>query len=153
MTTVEHKLAERGLILPEPALPLASYVPSRKVGSLIFISGQLPFRNGELIQGRLGEDLTTEEGALAAEACGVMIVSQLKHALGGDLGRAQCCIKLDGFVACTPMFTDHPEVINGASNLMEDLFADRGRHARAAVGCPSLPRGAAVEVAAVFAID
>lgn len=153
MTTVEHKLAEKGLILPEPALPLASYVPSRKVGSLIFISGQLPFRNGELITGIVGDTLTTEEGAKAAEACGVMIVSQLKHALGGDLGRAQCCIKLDGFVSCTPSFKEHPEVINGASNLMEDLFADRGRHARAAVGCPSLPRGAAVEVAAVFAID
>ncbi|MEM0929932.1 MAG: RidA family protein [Pseudomonadota bacterium] len=153
MTTVEQKIAERGLTLPEPALPIASYVPSRKVGSLIFISGQLPFRNGELIQGLLGTDLSTEEGALAAEACGVMIVSQLKHALGGDLGRVQCCVKLDGFVACTPTFTDHPEVINGASNLMEDLFADRGRHARAAVGCSSLPRGAAVEVAATFAVD
>ena len=153
MTTVEQKLAQRGLILPQPAHPLASYVPSRKIGSLMFISGQLPFRNGELVTGILGDDLTTDEGAKAAEACGVMIVAQLKQALGGDLGRAQCCVKLEGFVACTPQFKEHPEVINGASNLMEDLFADRGRHARAAVGSPSLPRGAAVEVAAIFAVD
>lgn len=153
MTTVEDKLAARGITLPEAAPPLASYVPYRQSRNLVFISGQLPFKDGEIITGRLGDNLTTEEGQAAAQACAVMIVAQLKHALCGDFGRLRYCMKLDGFVAATPEFTEHPEVINGASDLMLELFSDRGRHARAAVGVPSLPRGAAVEIAATFSID
>jgi len=153
VTTVEEKLASRGITLPDAAPPLASYVPYRQSRNMLFISGQLPFRNGEIMQGRLGDTMTTEEGQVAAEACAIMIIAQIKRALGGDFGRLRYCMRLDGFVAATPEFTEHPEVINGASDLMLELFCDRGRHARAAVGVSSLPRGAAVEVAATFSID
>lgn len=134
MTTVEEKLASRGITLPDAAPPLASYVPYRQSRNMLFISGQLPFRNGEIMQGHLGDTMTTEEGKVAAEACAIMIIAQIKHALGGDFGRLRYCMRLDGFVAATPEFTEHPEVINGASDLMLELFCDRGRHARAAVG-------------------
>lgn len=153
MSTIEEKLAARGHKLPEAAAPLASYQPFAQSRNFLFISGQLPMRDGEIVKGILGDTMTTEEGRAAAELCAVNIVAQLSKALDGDFGKIRYCLKLDGFVACTPQFTEHPEVINGASDLMEELFCDRGRHARAAVGCPSLPRGAAVEVAAIFAVD
>jgi len=153
MTTIEEKLEARGLTLPEAAPPLASYVPYIQSRNLIFISGQLPFRDGEIVQGRLGDTMTTAEGALAAEACGLGIVAQIKAALGGNFGRIRDLVKLEGFVSCTPDFTEHPEVLNGASNLMAELFCQRGQHCRTAVGVSSLPRGAAVEVAAIFSVD
>ncbi|NRA31117.1 MAG: RidA family protein [Parvularculaceae bacterium] len=153
MTTIDEKLAERGLTLPKAAPPLASYVPYIQSRNLIFISGQLPFQDGNIVQGRLGENMSVENGAKAAEACALGIVAQIKAALNGDFGRIRDLVKLEGFVACTPDFTDHPEVVNGASDLMADLFCQRGQHCRTAVGVPSLPRGAAVEVAAIFSVD
>lgn len=153
MTTIDQKLEERGLTLPKAAPPLASYVPYIQSRNLIFISGQLPFRDGEIMQGRLGETLSIDEGAAAAEACGLGIVAQIKAALNGDFGRIRDLVKLEGFVACTPDFTDQPEVINGASDLMAELFCQRGQHCRTAVGVASLPRGAAVEIAAIFSVD
>lgn len=153
MTTVEKKLAARGFELPEAAPPLASYLPYAKSRNLLFISGQLPFRDGAIIKGLLGETMTTEEGAVAAQYCAVGIVAQLKAALGGDFGRIRDIVKLEGFVAAAPSFTEHPEVVNGASDLMAELFCQRGTHCRTAVGVSSLPRGAAVEVAAIVSID
>lgn len=153
MTTVEAKLERMGYVLPEAAAPLASYVPFVKTRNLLFISGQLPMMNGTITQGILGDTMSTEEGVKAAELCAVNIVAQLKKALDGDFGRLRDVVKLEGFVACTPSFTEHPEVINGASNLIAGLFSDRGTHSRTAVGVSSLPRGAAVEVAAILSID
>ncbi|GGY54463.1 RidA family protein [Parvularcula lutaonensis] len=153
MTTVEEKLKRRGYELPEAAAPLASYVPFVKTRNLLFVSGQLPMLDGEITQGILGDTMSTEEGAKAAELCAVNIVAQLRKALDGDFGRIRDIVKLEGFVACTPSFTEHPEVINGASDLIAELFCSRGQHSRTAVGVSSLPRGAAVEVAAIVSID
>jgi enamine deaminase RidA (YjgF/YER057c/UK114 family) len=153
MSTVNEKLGRMGLELPKPAAALASYVPFQQTRNLLFISGQLPFRNGEIVKGTLGEDLGTEEGAQAAQLCALGIVSQISQALSGDYGRIRSIIKLEGFVAATPSFKEHPEVINGASDLMQELFCERGRHSRTAVGVSSLPRGAAVEIAAIISID
>jgi enamine deaminase RidA (YjgF/YER057c/UK114 family) len=153
MTTVEEKLAQKGYELPEPAAPLASYVPFARSRNLLFISGQLPMRHGEIVTGLVGQDLSVEEGAAAAELCGVGIIAQIKAALGGDFGRLRDVVKLEGFVACGPDFKNHPEVVNGASDLMAHVFCSRGAHCRTAVGVASLPRGAAVEVAAILSID
>ncbi|MEE4208619.1 MAG: RidA family protein [Parvularcula sp.] len=153
MNSVETKLAKLGLTLPDPAAPLASYVPFSKARDMLFVSGQLPFRDGTIVTGKLGETMDTEEGRAAAELCALGILAQVGAALNGDFGRLRYCMKLDGFVNAVPSFTEHPEVINGASDLMAEVFCERGRHARAAVGCSSLPRGAAVEVSAMFVID
>ncbi|MCQ8185545.1 RidA family protein [Parvularcula maris] len=153
MTTVEEKLAEKGYTLPEPAAPLASYVPFVKSRNLLFISGQLPMQNGEIMTGHVGTDLSVEEGAKAAELCAVNIIAQIGAALTRDFGRLRDVVKLEGFVSCGPDFTQHPEVINGASELFAHVFCSRGSHCRTAVGVPSLPRGAAVEIAAVISID
>ncbi|MEM1409951.1 MAG: RidA family protein [Pseudomonadota bacterium] len=153
MTTIEERLAAMGWQLPEAAAPLASYVPFAQTRNLIFVSGQLPFKNGEIITGRLGDNMATEEGRVAAEACAIGIIAQIKGALNGEFGRIRKLMKLEGFVASTPDFTEHPEVINGASDLMVELFGTRGQHSRAAVGVSSLPRGAAVEIAATFSVD
>jgi enamine deaminase RidA (YjgF/YER057c/UK114 family) len=149
---VAAKLAEMGLALPEPAWPVAAYVSAVEANGLLFISGQLPFVAGELVRGRLGEDLTVEQGFAAAQACGLMLVAQIKAALNGDLGRVQRIVRLGAFVASAPDFTDQPKVANGASELMVALFGEAGRHARSAVGVPVLPLGAAVEVDAVVAL-
>ncbi|MEM9840021.1 MAG: RidA family protein [Pseudomonadota bacterium] len=153
MSTIEEKLAERGLVLPEAAAPLANYVPYIQSRNLVMISGQLPFLDGAVVQGKVGDTMSTEEGASAAELCALGIVAQIKAALGGDFGRIRDLLKLEGFVNCTPDFMEHPEVINGASNLVGELFCQRGKHCRTAVGVSSLPRGAAVEVAAIFSVD
>lgn len=153
MSTIEQKLADRGLVMPSAAAPLANYVPHIKSRNLIFISGQLPMRDGEVVQGKLGDTMTTEEGAEAAALCALGITAQIKSALGGDFGRIRDLLKLEGFVNATPDFTEHPEVLNGASDLMGELFCQRGQHCRTAVGVSSLPRGAAVEVAAIFSVD
>ena len=149
---IEAKLAELGLTLPEPAAPIAAYVPAVEAGGLLHISGQLPFKDGALMTGRLGEDRDVAYGAEAAQRCGLMLVAQIKAALGGDLGRVVRIVKLGGFVNSAGDFTDQPVVINGASELMLALFGEAGRHARSAVGVPALPRGAAVEIDAIVAV-
>lgn len=149
--SIEARLAELGITLPEPAAPVAAYVPVVIAGGLAHVSGQLPFIDGKLVTGRLGEDVSVEDGTAAARACGLMILAQLKAALG-SLDRVEQVVKLGAFVNSTGDFTDQPKVANGASELMADVFGDAGRHARAAVGVPALPLGAAVEVDAIFAV-
>lgn len=148
---IEARLAELGLSLPEPAAPVAAYVPVVIAGGLAHVSGQLPFISGKLVIGRLGEDVQVEDGVLAAQACAVMILAQLKKALG-SLDRVEQIVKLGGFVSSTASFTDQPKVINGASELMAAVFGEAGQHARSAVGVPVLPLGAAVEVDAIVAV-
>lgn len=151
MTDIDRKLADLGLSLPAAAAPVAAYVPVVEAGGMVHVSGQLPFRDGQVITGRLGDGVSLEEGQEAARACGLMLVAQLKAALG-DLSRVKRVVKLGVFVNSTPDFTDQPKVANGASELMVALFGDAGRHARAAVGVAALPLGAAVEVDAVIEV-
>ncbi len=148
--TIAAKLAEHGITLPKAAAPVASYVPVVVHGGFAHVSGQLPFVDGVLMKGRLGEDVSLDEGKAAARACALMIVAQLDAA--GLLERVERVVKLGAFINCTGDFTDQPEVANGASDLMEQVFGDAGKHARAAVGVPALPRGAAVEVDAIVAL-
>lgn len=149
--SIDAKLAELGITLPEAAAPVASYVPVVVAGGLAHVSGQLPFIDGKLVTGRLGEDVALDQGAEAARACGLMILAQLKAALG-SLDRVERIVKLGAFVNSAGDFTDQPKVANGVSDLMEEVFGDAGRHARAAVGVPALPLGAAVEVDAIVAV-
>ncbi|MBO9621808.1 MAG: RidA family protein [Sphingomonas sp.] len=149
---IDAKLAELGLTLPEAAAPVAAYVPAVEAGGLLHVSGQLPFKDGALMTGRLGEDRELEFGAEAAQRCALMLVAQIKKALGGDLGRVERIVKLGVFVNSAAGFTDQPKVANGASELMQALFGEAGRHARSAVGVPALPLGAAVEVDAIVAV-
>ncbi|GFE73204.1 RidA family protein [Novosphingobium sp. TCA1] len=151
MSAIESRLAELGLTLPEPAAPVAAYVPVVVAGGLAHVSGQLPFVEGKLVTGRLGEDVTLEAGVEAAQACAVMILAQLKAALG-SLDRVERVVKLGAFVNSTGQFTDQPKVANGASELMVAVFGEAGKHARSAVGVPVLPLGAAVEVDAIVAV-
>ena len=148
---IDAKLAELGLTLPEPAAPVAAYVPVVVAGGMAYVSGQLPFIDGVLVKGRLGEDVTTGEGYDAARACGLMILAQLKAALG-SLDRVERVVKLGAFVSSSADFTDQPKVANGASELMAAVFGEAGKHARSAVGVPVLPLGAAVEVDAIVAV-
>lgn len=148
--TIERRLEELGIMLPEAAAPVASYVPVAIHSDLAHVSGQLPFLGGDLVKGRLGETTDLEKGIRAARLCGLMILAQLKSA--GVLGRVDRVVRLGAFVCSTPDFVDHPKVANGASDLMLEVFGDAGRHARAAVGVPALPLGAAVEVDAVVAL-
>ena len=148
---IEAKLAELGLTLPAAAAPVAAYVPVVIAGDLAFVSGQVSFVDGQLVKGRLGDDVTLEQGVLAAQGCALMILAQLKAALG-SLDRVERVVKLGAFVNCTADFTDQPKVANGASELMVAVFGEAGRHSRAAVGAPSLPLGVAVEVDAIVAI-
>lgn len=149
--SIDQRLQELGIILPAAAAPVASYVPVVVQGDLAYVSGQISFVEGELAKGRLGDDVSLEEGMAAARGCGLMILAQLKAALG-SLDRVERVVKLGGFVNSTPDFTDQPKVINGASDLMLEVFGEAGKHARAAVGVPALPLGVAVEVDAVVAI-
>jgi enamine deaminase RidA (YjgF/YER057c/UK114 family) len=149
--SIETRLAELGITLPRPAAPVASYVPVVIAGGLAHVSGQLPFIRGELVTGRLGEDVDLELGARAARACGLMILAQLNAALG-SLDRVERVVKLGAFVNSAPHFTDQPKVANGASDLMVEVFGDAGKHARSAVAVPVLPLGAVVEVDAVVAL-
>ena len=149
--TIKARLDELGITLPQAAAPVASYVPVAVHGNLAYISGQLPFVDGELVVGRLGENVALDDGIAAARACGLMILAQLE-AKRIPLDRVERVVKLGAFVNSTPDFTDQPKVANGASELMFDVFGEAGRHARAAVGVPSLPLGAAVEVDAVIAL-
>jgi len=149
--SIQDRLAAQGITLPEPAAPVAAYVPAVEAGGLLHISGQLPFDNGELMTGRLGEDRDLDFGNRAARACGIMLLAQIQKALG-SLERVERIVKLGVFISSAPDFTDQPKVANGASELMEQVFGERGRHARSAVGVPVLPLGAGVEIDAVVAI-
>ena len=149
--TIDERLTQLGIQLPKAAAPVASYVPVVTVGQMAYVSGQLPFIDGELVTGRLGENVDLELGMRAARACGLMILAQLKAALG-SLDKVERIVKLGGFVNSHGAFTDQPKVVNGASDLMVDVFGEAGKHARSAVGVPVLPLGAAVEIDAVVAL-
>lgn len=149
--TIESRLEELGITLPPAAAPVASYVPLVVQSGFAHISGQLPFIDGKVAAGRLGDGIEVEEGIKIARACGLMILAQLKAA--GVLEQVERVVKLGVFVNSTPDFTDQPKVANGASDLMFEVFGKKGRHARAAVGVPTLPLGAAVEVDAIFALS
>ncbi len=149
--SIQTRLAELGITLPAPAAPVAAYVPAVRAGNLLHISGQLPFDAGQVMTGRLGEDRDLAYGVAAARACGIMLLAQINKALG-SLHKVERIVKLGVFVNSTGAFTDQPKVANGASELMEQVFGEAGRHARSAVGVPSLPLGAVVEVDAVVAI-
>jgi enamine deaminase RidA (YjgF/YER057c/UK114 family) len=149
--SIFDRLAEHGITLPEPAAPVAAYVPTVRAGNLLHVSGQLPFDSGTVMTGRLGEDRDLDYGRAAARACGIMLIAQIKQAIG-DLDRVERIVKLGVFVNSAPHFTDQPKVADGASTLMADIFGESGRHARAAVGVPALPLGAAVEIDAIVAL-
>ena len=154
MDKFEAALAELGLTFPEPTMPVANYVPYVVSGKMVYISGQIPIQSGQInFVGKLGREYSVEEGQQAARVCGLNILGLIRHACGGDLERVVRCVKLGAFINGTDDFTDQPQVANGASDLMVAVFGDRGRHARAAVGVNSLPRGVAVEVDAVFEIE
>jgi enamine deaminase RidA (YjgF/YER057c/UK114 family) len=146
------KLAELGLELPQPAAPVAAYVPVVEQNGLLYVSGQLPFRDGQVVTGRLGDDVDVPGGQDAARRVALMLVAQIGQALGGDWSRVERVVKLGVFVNSSPDFTDQAKVANGASDLFETLFGDAGRHARAAVGVAVLPLGAAVEADAIVAV-
>lgn len=149
--SIDSRLAELGLTLPQAAAPVAAYVPTVLAGGLLHVSGQLPFVDGQLVTGRLGESVSLEQGQAAARACGLMLLAQAKVALG-SLDRIERVVKLGAFISSTADFTDQPKVANGASELMQAVFGEAGLHARSAVGVPVLPLGAAVEVDAIFAV-
>ncbi|HEX8365732.1 MAG TPA: RidA family protein [Allosphingosinicella sp.] len=148
--TVRERLAELGIVLPEAAAPVAAYVPAVLAGSLLHVSGQVSFEDGALLTGRIGEDRDLEYGVRAARACGLMLLAQIDEAVG--LEQVERIVKLGVFVNSAGSFTDQPKVANGASTLMEEVFGEAGRHARAAVGVASLPLGAAVEIDAIVAV-
>ncbi|MFC0590000.1 RidA family protein [Novosphingobium aquiterrae] len=149
--SIDARLAELGIVLPAAAAPVAAYVPVVIAGNMAFVSGQISFVDGQLVKGKLGADVSVEQGILAAQGCGLMILAQLKAALG-SLDRVERVVKLGAFVNSTDSFTDQPKVANGASELMVAVFGEAGKHARAAVSANSLPLGVAVEVDAVVAI-
>ncbi len=150
---IDARLAELNIELPEAAAPVANYVPYVVTGNLVYLAGQIPVAGGKVqYAGKVGRDLTVEQGQQAARLCALNLLAQLKAACGGDLDRVVRCVKIHGFINCTDDFTDHPQVINGASDLMVAVFGDAGRHARFAVGTDSLPLGAAVEIDSIFEI-
>ncbi len=150
---LEQDLAEMGLSLPQPMTPQGLYTPYVITGSTVYISGQLPMQDGKLaMTGTLGDTVSIEQGAEAAKLCALQLLAQAVAAAGGDAARIERFVKLTGFVASTPAFTAQPQVVNGASQLIIDLFGDVGRHARSAVGVAALPLGAPVEVEAVLTL-
>ena len=150
----ENKIKELQIELPEAKAPVGSYVATKIVGNLLYISGQISMNSkGELIKGKVGKDLTTDEAYKAAERCGLSIVAQVKKACNGDLSKIKSCVKLTGFVNSTEDFTEQPKVINGASDLIASIFAEAGMHTRAAVSANSLPLGVSVEVDAIFELN
>ena len=150
----ENNIKKLGLILPKAADPVGSYVATKISGNLLYISGQISMNeNGELIKGKLGNELNKEAGYEAAKRCGMSIISQAKKACGNDLSKIKSCVKLTGFVNSTDEFIDQPKVINGASDLIASVFGDNGMHTRAAVSTNSLPLGVAVEVDAIFELN
>jgi enamine deaminase RidA (YjgF/YER057c/UK114 family) len=150
---VDARLAELGITLPDAPMPDANYVPFVRTGNLVFISGQVSQNADGFITGQVGRDLDVAEGQAAARTCALSLIAQLRAACDGDLDRVVRTVKLTGFVNASPDFTKHPQVINGASDLFAEVFGDKGRHARAAVGTVSLPLGAAVEIEGVFEVS
>ena len=147
----EKKISDLGTILPEAKAPVGNYVATKIIGKLLYISGQISIdENGKLIKGKVGKDINTEQGYFAAKRCGLSIIAQAKNACNGDLSRIKSCIKLTGFVNSIDTYTEQPKVINGASDLMVNIFGDVGMHTRAAVSTNSLPLGVSVEVDAIF---
>lgn len=150
--SVEQRLKDLGITLPTPAAAVANYVPFVVTGNLVFVSGQLPLDNGKpAVLGKLGAEVSVEDGARAARLCALGLLAQLRAAVG-DLDRVKRVVRLTAFVASTPDFTDQPKVVNGASDLMVEVLGDAGRHARVAVGAPSLPLNVAVEIDGIFEI-
>ncbi len=149
---IEARLAALGLSLPEAPVPVANYVPYVRSGDLLHVSGQTPIGPEGPMLGKLGESLDVAQGAAAAKACALSLLAQVRAACEGDLSRVRRVVKLTGFVNSTPEFTDQPKVINGASDLMVEVFGDVGRHARSAVSAPALPMGIAVEIEGIFEI-
>ena len=152
MPTPEERLASLGLVLPEPVRPVANYVPSVRAGDLLHISGQVSTDAAGGVRGVVGEDVSLEEAKRAARICGLNLIAQMKAALDGDLSRVVRVVKLNGFVQAGPAFFDIPQVVNGCSDLMVEVFGDAGRHARSAVGVYRLPLNFAVEVDAVVEV-
>ena len=151
---IEQRLKELSIELDEASVPAGSYVPYVVTNNLVFISGQLPFINGELtIKGRVGENVTIDDAIKMSEACAKALLSQLKAACNGNLDRVKKVVKLGGFVASSPDFTDQPKVINGASDLIVNIFGDKGKHARFAVGVAALPLNVPVEIDGIFEIE
>jgi enamine deaminase RidA (YjgF/YER057c/UK114 family) len=154
MNKIDARLKELGIELPQPAKPVANYVGWVRTGNLVFTAGQVPLKDGKFeYQGKVGKDFSIEEAAKAARICAINILAQLKDACGGDLDRVKRCVKLLGFVNGIPGFADQPKVINGASDLIVEVFGDKGRHARSAVGAGSLPVNVAVEVEGIFEVE
>ncbi len=151
---IETRLNTLGITIPEAAAPVANYAPYVIAKNFIYVSGQLPMQDGALQHtGLVGKEVSVQEGYEAAKLCAINLIAQVKSACGGDLDRVKRVVKLTGFVASGSDFTEHPGVVNGASDLMVEVFGDAGRHSRAAVGASSLPMGASVEVEAVFEIE
>ena len=151
---IDSRLQELGITIPEAPSPAANYVGYVRTGNLVFVAGQLPVQDGTLKYiGKIGENLSVEDGRAAARICAVNLLAQVKTACGGDLDRVSRCVKLTGFVNSPPDFTEQPAVVNGASDLMVEVLGDKGRHSRAAVSASALPRGVAVEVEGIFEVD
>ena len=152
MSKVEEKLKSLDIILPEPKAPVGAYVATKIVGKLLFISGQVSIdKNAKLITGKIGKDLNLEQGQESAKLCALNLLAQLKK-ITGSLDKVKSCIKITGYVNSTDSFIDQPKVINGASDLISQIFGDKGKHARAAVSVNSLPLGASVEVEGIFEV-
>ena len=151
---IEEKLKKLGIVLPKPPKPVGSYAAYEITGNLVFISGQVSLKSdGTFIKGKAGKDLTFDQSKEAAEVCCLNMIAQLKNACGGDLNKVKKCIKITGYVNSTDDFTEQPQVINGASDLLFKIFGDKGIHARAAVSANSLPLGVAVEIESIFEIN
>ncbi|MDT8320307.1 MAG: RidA family protein [Xanthomonadales bacterium] len=151
---IDSRLIEKNIEIPEAASPVANYLPYVKAGNLVFVSGQITLENGTLrYQGKVGDDISLEDAQDAARLCGLNLISQVKNACDGDLDRVKRVLKLGGFVNGAPDFVSQPQVLNGASDLMVEVFGDAGRHARSAVGVTSLPLGVAVEIDGIFEIE
>ncbi len=151
---ISQRLTALGIELPTPPIAVANYVPFVQTGNLVFISGQLPLENGKLaVTGKLGDTVSLDDGIRAARLCAINLLAQVRAAAGGDLERIRRLIRMTAFVACTPAFTDQPKVVNGASDLMVEILGDAGRHARVAVGAPSLPLDVAVEIEGIFELS
>lgn len=153
MSTIENRLKELGVELPDAPAPAANYVPFVQTGNTVYVSGQISNDAGGLILGKLGESMSTEEGAAAAKTCAINLLAQVRAACGGDLDRLQRVVKLTGFVNSTQDFTEQPKVINGASDFLVEALGDKGRHARSAVSAAALPLGVAVEIEGIFQIE
>lgn len=150
--SISQRLADAGVTLPEANAPAANYVPYVQAGNLLFVSGQIPIRDGAFVTGKVGGDMSVEDGAEAAKLCALSLLSQVQAACGGDIDRLKRVVKLTGFVNSTPDFTQQPQVINGASDFLVDVLGDAGRHSRSAVSAGALPLGVAVEIEGIFEI-